>query len=272
MKILSMLRGMPPLYLKLDLKMKLAVYLFIISLFQVQANSYAQNTKITLHLENVSVEKVLREIESNTQFKFLYNVNEIEYAKKVSINVKNKRISKILEELFLKTPITYEVFKKQIILKRSLSKGDGANPPKNTDANDYQQMVSGSVKDIDGNPLPGVNVLVDGTTTGTQTDFDGEYSIEAEKGDVLVFSYMGMITQRVEVTTDVITVTMEENTSKLDEVVVVGYGVQKKENLTGAVGETSSVVLENRAVQNAGQALQGTVANLTVTTDRKSVV
>lgn len=122
MKILSMLRGMPPLYLKLDLKMKLTVYLFIISLFQVQASSYAQNTKITLHLENVSVEKVLREIESNTQFKFLYNDNEIEYAKKVSISVKNKRISKILEELFSKTPITYEVFKKQIILKRALAK------------------------------------------------------------------------------------------------------------------------------------------------------
>lgn len=267
MKILSMLRGMPPLYLKLDLKMKLTVYLFIISLFQVQASSYAQNTKITLHLENVSVEKVLREIESNTQFKFLYNDNEIEYAKKVSINVKNKRISKILEELFSKTPITYEVFKKQIILKRSLPRVDEDRPKKNTKTNNYQQMVSGSVKDIDGNPLPGVNVLVDGTTNGTQTDFDGNYSIEADEGDILVFSYMGMITQRIEVTTDVVEVTMKENTSELDEVIVVGYGVQKKENLTGAVGETSSVVLENRAVQNAGQALQGTVANLNVTTN-----
>ena len=138
MKILSMLRGMPPLYLKLDLKMKLTVYLFIISLFHVQANSYAQNTKISLHMDNVSVEKVLREIESNTQFKFLYNDSEIEYAKKVSINVKNKRISRILDELFLDTPITYEVFKKQIILKRSMPTVD-EDPPKRDRSNQDDQ-------------------------------------------------------------------------------------------------------------------------------------
>ena len=143
------------------------------------------------------------------------------------------------------------------------------NNPVDIDVENYivQQTITGVVTDKSGTALPGVNVLVQGTMNGVSADFDGNYSINASKGDVLVFSYLGMVTQKVTVKdTTIINIVLTEDASQLDEVVVVGYGTKKKINLSGAVSVVGEDVFESRPVTNAGQALQGAVANLNITT------
>ena len=111
-----------PYALKFDLKMKLTVYLFLISLFQIQANTYSQLTKISIDLDDVTVEKVLLAIEEKTEFKILYNDSEVDYSRKVSVNVEDELVFKILDNLFDKTKITYEIVDKQIVLLNNPSK------------------------------------------------------------------------------------------------------------------------------------------------------
>ena len=133
------------------------------------------------------------------------------------------------------------------------------------DFEDVQQQITGAVLDNAGIPLAGVNVLIDGTTTGTQTDFDGRYTIAASSGDVLVFSYIGMKTQSLTVgASSSIDVTMEEDAASLDEVVVIGYGTQKKSDLTGAVGSVSSAELQERPAASLTQSLSGKMPGVSV--------
>src|SRR5690606_18053050 len=126
--------------------------------------------------------------------------------------------------------------------------------------------VSGTVTDASGQPIPGVTVSVAGTTVGTATDLDGKYSLSVPAGSTLVFSFIGFETQRIEVgDRSVIDVSLKEDMASLEEVVVVGYGEQKKINLTGAVSNVTSEVLESRPITTIGQGLQGTVSNLNIT-------
>lgn len=125
--------------------------------------------------------------------------------------------------------------------------------------------LQGTIVDEDGIPLAGVNVLVEGTINGTQTDFDGKYSIRASAGDVLTFSYIGMKTQSVTVSGDsTINITMQEDAAKLDEIVVIGYGTQKKSDLTGAIGSLSGEGLDKLQVADPSQLLLGRVSGVRV--------
>ena len=133
------------------------------------------------------------------------------------------------------------------------------------DFEDVQQQITGAVLDNVGIPLAGVNVLIEGSTTGTQTDFDGNYTIAASSGDVLVFSYIGMKTQSLTVgASSSIDVTMEEDAASLDEVVVIGYGSQKKSDLTGAVGSVSAAELQERPAASLTQSLSGKMPGVSV--------
>ena len=126
------------------------------------------------------------------------------------------------------------------------------------------ENVSGVITDNDGLPLPGVSVIVKGTTTGAASDFDGKYTVKVSQSDVLVFSYIGYKTQEIAVNEKTINVVLQEDISTLDEVVVVGFGTQKKINLTGAVGIVNAEQLEARPVQTASQMLQGLVPGLNI--------
>ncbi len=129
-----------------------------------------------------------------------------------------------------------------------------------------QQQITGNITDENDTPVPGVNVLVKNSSTGASSDFDGNYSIKAAKGDVLVFSYIGMVTKEVTVgDSATVNVALAEDRAQLDEVVVVGYGTKKKINLSGAVSVVGEDVFESRPITTTGQALQGTVANLNIT-------
>jgi TonB-dependent starch-binding outer membrane protein SusC len=224
MKNLIQMKGFPLYLFKFDLKMKLTVYLFIISLFQIQANTYSQNTKVTLQLEDVTIEKVLKEIESKTEFKILYNDKEIDYNRIVSVNFKKEKVSKILDQLFVNSNVSYELVDKQIVLKKDANLKSNINED-SVSPETQKIQISGIVSD-EGGPLLGVNVIVKGTKTGSVTDFDGNYTIAVENNKaVLVFSYIGYATKDVPVGNQTtLNVILEADAAGLDEVVFIGYG------------------------------------------------
>ncbi|MEN8122445.1 MAG: TonB-dependent receptor [Bacteroidota bacterium] len=256
------LKKLSSLQLKCSLKMKLTLLLIIVSFFQIYANdSYSQRTRITLKLDNVKVEEVLNQIEALSEFKFLYNDRDINYEKNVSVNVNKKRISSILKNLFVNTDITYEVFDKQIILKLKV------DPPLiESQPDEVKQTVTGNVTGEDGKTIPGVNIAVKGTSLGTTTDANGNYSIEVpNENAVLIFSSIGYVKQEITVgAKTTINVVMVSDITDIDEVVVVGYGTQKKANLTGSVASVSGDDLINRPSTNVQNLLQGKVAGLNI--------
>lgn len=254
--------------LKYDLKMKLTTFLLVMTLFQINAKTYSQKTRVTLDMRKVQVGDVLSKIQELTEFKFFVNTKKINTHRTVSVRVKNKTIGQILKKIFSGTDINYEVFEKQIILN-SKKKA----PPANNSAHQQKLTVSGTVTDSNGMPIPGVNIIVKNTNKGTQTDFDGKYNLQVTSSDaVLVFTFVGLKTQELSVTDlsinggkATLDVQMKEDSQTLDKVVVVGYGTQKKSNLTGAVSEIDADELENRPVVNATQALQGLAPGLNIT-------
>ena len=262
MKNLTMLGKRFPYSLKLDLKMKLTFYLFLISIFQIHANSYSQNTKISLELQNVSIENVLREIESKTEFKFLYNDNEVDYEKIVSVDFKKTRISKILNDLFSNTKINYEVLDKQIVLLLDTSKEN----QKNISESIQEKVITGTVIDDTGMPLPGASIVVKGTSKGASTDFDGNFSIALSENDnILIVSYIGYVTKEVAVgNKTTINITLASDAAALDEVVVIGYGTAKKSDVTGAVSQVTAKSFENQPLTRVENALQGRASGVTV--------
>ena len=242
---------------KMFLIMKLIVIIICLSSFMaVPSSSYSQDTKLSLNVTNTSIKQVLTEIEESSEFFFVYNNNLVNVEKKVSLDVDEWKISKILENLFTGEDVAFSLMDKQIII----------SPKSMTTPNKVvQSTVEGVVVDEFDGPLPGVSVMVKGTSIGAVTDFDGKYSIVASSGDILVFSYLGMKTQEVSVgNQSTVNVSMEPDALGLEEFVVVGYGVSKKSDLTGAV---ASIDVEKMAeIPNVSviQSLQGTVAGLNV--------
>ncbi len=261
MKLLIMLREYIPFF-KLDLKMKLTIYIFLISLFQIHANSYSQNTKITLDLDNVTIEDVLQTIEVKSEFKFLYNDKEVDYKKLVSVKYKKAKILKILKDLFNNTNINFEVLDRQIILVSD------SETQKDEILNNYyaaQNIIKGAVKDETGVPIPGANVIVKGTNKGVVTDFDGGFSIEASSTDVLQISFIGYEKQEVTVGNQTtINIVLIEDAALLDQVVVIGYGKAKRTDLTESVTQVTAKSFENQPVTRVEEALQGRTAGVTV--------
>ncbi|MEG0037797.1 MAG: TonB-dependent receptor [Bacteroides sp.] len=133
------------------------------------------------------------------------------------------------------------------------------------DITQQQTAITGTVTDDAGEPIIGASIVIKGAQTGTITDLDGNFKLNAPKGATLIISYIGYISQEVAVTGKVIHIKLQENTKQLDEVVIVGFGTQKKVNLTGAVGTVSDEVLQSRPVTNATQALQGVLPGLNIT-------
>ncbi|MEX0314374.1 MAG: TonB-dependent receptor [Allomuricauda sp.] len=250
--------------------MRLTFIFLLVALFRINASSYSQVTKVSLDLQNVSVAEVFNEIKSKTEFKIFYMNSEIDLKRKVSIRVNKSRIEKILHILFKNTDIHYQIVGKQIVLRLEAKKSivkPKVSIQSDTDMEEVQLDISGTVTDADGEPLPGVNIVVRGTTIGTQTDFDGNYAIKAATGEVLEFTYLGMKTQAVTVTNNTtINVVMEEDAASLDEVVVVGYGTQRKETLTGSVATATGEALEKSSAPNLTAALSGKVAGVFVDT------
>lgn len=246
-------------FLKVLKIMRLSAFLLTVFALQTLASSsYSQQTYITLNLKNVKVLEVLKEIENSTSFYFLFNKDLVDVERIVSVSVDQKKIDQILTGLFAGTNVKFVISDRQIVL---------TTEREDEFQNVQQKKVSGKVTDSSGTPLPGVTVIIKGTSMGTITDPEGNYSLADISGDMtLVYSFVGMGTQEIVVGSQTrINVAMREDVIGLDEVVAIGYGTQKKANLTGAVGVASSERLENRTITAIGQGLQGVIPGLNIT-------
>lgn len=253
----------PPL-LKILRTMKLTLILIcgLGLLSSVAENSYAQTAKLTLELKNTSIKEVLLYIEDHSEFAFMYDNNKVDVTRKVDINVKDENIGSILDQLFDKGQITYQTIGRHIIIVPK------ENPTEKITGQQQQQQktVSGKVTDTRNLPLPGVTVVVKGTTQGTVTNADGSYSITNIPSDAtLQFSFVGMKTQEVAVGNQTsINVVMEEETIGIEEVVAIGYGTMKKSDLTGSVGQVKSEEIQSVVSANVLQSLSGRVSGVEV--------
>lgn len=242
--------------------MRCILFFFLLGTLHSVANTaYSQSTKLSLHMNNVTVQEVLLEIERNSSFYFSYNTNQINATRKVSVDLEDKEVTDILDKLFSDKKIEYIIDDKHIIL----SKADGqSNLPQILQQE--KKTITGTVTDEHGEPIIGANVIEKGTSNGATTDLDGLFSLTISDAATLQISYIGYLTQEVPVRYQThITVTLLEDYQKLDEVVVIGYGTQKKVNLTGAVSSVKMDALNDRPVTNATNMLAGLAAGLSVT-------
>jgi TonB-linked SusC/RagA family outer membrane protein len=241
-------------YSKTLLIMRLSLVLLLATLINVSANTYSQNSKLSFNLHNVTVKDVLNEIEKTSPYKFIYRNEFVDVQQVVNVNAKEETLETIMAKLFNSEKIAYRVFEGNIVVI--------------TDKSLQQIKVTGTVKDgINGDLLPGVNVIIKGTSTGVTTDINGKYTIEVPNNEaVLVFSFIGYNTESVPVAgQSTIDINLVPDIQSLQEVVVVGFGTQKKVNLTGAVGVATAKDFEARPVQSAVMALQGIIPGLNIT-------
>ncbi|WP_431124208.1 TonB-dependent receptor [Flagellimonas flava] len=265
-KLLTPKRSLFPVF-KYDLKMKLSTLFILAAFFSMQANdAYGQRAKVTLDLDNVSVGQLIDEIESKTEFEFVYKIKDVNIDRIVSIKVDRERISKVLNQIFQNTNTTFNLNDRRIYLvKRSepepTSQPQGANVQPN-----LQFSVSGTVTDVDGQPLPGASIIEQGTTNGVSSDFDGNYTIDVSSQDaVLEVSYLGFSTQQIAVSgQSTVNVQLQPDAGKLAEVVIIGYGSTTKEKFNGAVSKVDSEALNNFSTANFEQALAGNVSGIQI--------
>lgn len=242
--------GSPIPFLNINLfrKMKLILLFVAISFFQLSAvESYAQNAKINLSLSDVTLEEAIKTIEANTQFVFFFSNSAVDMTKHVDLNVKNGNIKEVLNQIL--SSYKYRIEDNKIVLLGEVQQ-DG--------------KIMGVVSDAFG-PIVGANVVVKGTTNGTITDMDGRFSLDAPKGAKLQISYIGYITKEltVDTKTDYV-IELVEDSQALEEVVVVGYGTEKKVNVIGSIAQIGSEKLENRSTPQLSNVLTGQMAGVTV--------
>jgi len=207
-------------------------------------------------MNNVKLDKILNEIENQTDYLFIYN-NQVDINKITSVKVKNEAVAQVLDKILSGTGINYELEGTHIILTTEAIK--------DLHAQQQAKTVTGTVTDVSGEPIIGANIRIKGTTTGTITDIDGNFSIEAEPQSVIEVSYIGYLTQETVINNQKsIRFLLKEDTKTLDEVVVIGYGVQKKADLTGSVANINTEKLNTQSNANIGQALQGKIAGVDI--------
>ncbi len=252
----------------------------------VMADNQRHESVIELNVKDVPLKNVLREIERQTDYHFVVNDSRMKNIKRtVTLNIKSESIVDVLNQLLLGTDITYKIQKKQITLVPSpsannqqsnltsvLSSGSSALIAQTQRSFTMTRIlnpdltISGTVTEENGTPLPGVNVLVKGTTFGTVTDANGNFSVTIPPGEsILVFSFIGFLSQEVSVNGRTnLSVTLIGDLKTLSEVVVVGYGTQDKKDVTGSISSIKGKEFENLPVSSTQQALQGRTAGVNI--------
>jgi len=239
--------------LKILIMSKIILFLVLISSSQLFSKGFGQ-TSFDLKVENANLKKVFKEVERKSSFHFLYNDDVLaknEFSS--SFNIKNGSIDSVLSRLLAQTDLTYKISSNNTVIIYE----------KPADAQFLR--ISGMVTDTLGNPIIGASVVIAGTKQGTVTDNKGAYSISAKKGDVLHFSYVGYISQDVTVQDlEEIDVHLVQTVSSLDDIVMIGYGTQKKKDLTGAISSVDVSKMQNRNPTSVQEALRANVAGLNV--------
>jgi TonB-linked SusC/RagA family outer membrane protein len=247
-----------PMVQKILLTMRLTLFFLVLNILNAYSASYAQKAKLNLNVRNGQVKDVLASIETQSEFFFMYDNNQVDVERKVNLEAKAENIDMVLEKLFSGTDVDFRVVNRQIVLFP-----ESAGSPAGSQQGG---RVKGKVIDASSAPLPGVAVVVKGTTIGSITDIDGNYSLSGvPQNATLQFKFVGMKSKEVVVSgKSTIDVTLEDETIGIEEVVAIGYGTAKKRDVTGAVGSVrAEAIVRSNPVQPA-KALQGQLAGVNV--------
>ena len=244
--------------------MKTFIFLFCTTVFSFNVENSFSQEQVTIDVDKeVSIDEVFNIIENQTRYRFLYPQDLFVNAPKVQLKKGAIRISKLLKKSFSEVNISFTLSENGVII---IKEKPIPVDPKPNDKADQGVPISGTITDEAGQPLPGANILEKGTDNGTQTDFDGNFSLEVtNQNATLVISYVGFATQEISVGDQTnFSIALKEDAAGLDEIVVVGYATQKKANLTGAVSSIKGDELTTKPLTDARQALQGVATGLTV--------
>lgn len=232
--------------------MKLSIVLILLGILQAQAGVLAQGS-ITLNMQQVEISKVLNKIEKIGEYRFLYNYDLAALKKKVDVHLQNSGIREALTELFANTDLRFKILVNNLVVVMSSGPESQAI------------RITGKVTGAANEPLTGVSVQVKGASTGTATGNQGEYSLTVDPKAILRFSYIGYLDKEVPVNGEnIVNVQLAPSDKSLDQLVVIGYGSQRKKDLTGAVSVVTAADIANRPIVDAGEALQGKAAGVQV--------
>ena len=238
--------------------MRCILLFLLLGTMQITASvTYSQTVRLSLNIKNKPLQEVLSIIEQKSSFYFTYNLRQINADRKVSVDVKDKSVSEVLDKLLKNSDVKYVINDKHIVLYKekehelSLEK-------------QQVKMIKGIVTDVNGEPIVGANVVEKGTTNGTITDIDGNFSLNVS-GSTLLVSYIGYISQEISLQgQNTISVRLQEDTQSLEEVVVVGYGVQKKKLTTGATIQVKGEDLQKLSTTSPLTAMQSQSPGVTI--------
>ena len=253
-------RGRELLFEKMSRIMKLFLAILVITITQATASVYSQTARLSLRMENATIAEVFDAVEKQSDFFFFYNKGQIDDQRKVSVDLENSKIDDVLATVFGKNAVSYEIIGKNIIVKSS----DLTNP---SDAQQDGKKISGKVTDQSGAPLPGVTVVIKGTTIGITTDTDGNFTLSTPaNAQTLAFSFIGMQGQEVEIQgRSTLNISLKQETIGLEEVVAIGYGTTKKQDLSAAVAVIQNMDrLKETPVLTVAGMIQGLVPGVTV--------
>lgn len=224
--------------------------------------TYAQRTSLDLNFTNVELEEVFDAIRQQSEFEFFYNNDQVNTSVKVSVRVENGGIKEVLEQV-LPPVYEYKISDRYVLISKKKEEKTQIAP---VFPQQIKKEVQGKVVDEQGEPVIGANVMEKGTTNGVITDIDGEFTLFVSDNTMLQVSYIGYMNQDISVKNkSQITIILKEDTQALEEVVIIGYGTQKKANLSGAVAQIDNDVLQNRPLTNLSSGLQGLMPGITVT-------
>ena len=230
----------------------------LLSLFIVvfPLSTFAQ---VTVSANNTKIRQVLSQIEKTSDYRFFYSDDYLDLDKKISINLQNESIETVLDKVFQETNIYYGIGEnKQVLLTTEDLKGKPVVIP--------EKNYTGTITDETGEPFIGASIHVKNTSVRAITDVNGKFSLSALVGPTLIISYVGYVTQEIKAGNQTnLEIILVEDSKLLNEVVVVGYGIQKKINLTGAVATINvEKEMESRPLTNLSQTLSGMAAGLQV--------
>ncbi|MEA5127580.1 MAG: SusC/RagA family TonB-linked outer membrane protein [Proteiniphilum sp.] len=245
--------------------MRVTIILLFAGVFCAMAETgHAQNARVTMNKRNVTLKEVLNEIERQTDYLFIYN-NEVNTNEKASVKAKHEVVSQVLHSLLKDKDIDYSVEGNHIILSAVDTAKGSAEKTETTPVQQQKKRITGTVTDGEGMSIIGANIVEAGTTNGTITDTDGKFSLDVENNASIRVSYIGYLEQNINTAgRSSLNITLQEDTKALEEVVVVGYGVQKKETLSGAVTAIKAEEIVTTKTENFISNIQGKVAGLQI--------
>lgn len=242
--------------------MRITILLLIVGMSSVSASSYSQEAKVSMSLNNRTLNEVFTAIKTQTSYSFWVDMNDVDVNRKVSVNVKNTSVREVLASVLKGQGLFFTMNGNHIVIsKRQLELSEIQSITQD------KRVIKGIVVDQEGEPIIGASIKEKGTANGTVTDADGSFTLTlVQEKPTLQFSYLGFIPQEVEVgSSSEIRIVMIEDQTDLNEVVVVGYGTMKKVNLTGSISTIKyNKELENRPITDASQALSGKVPGVWV--------